>query len=76
MRWVDILADDDDIVAHLAQLIWIISVCGIFSHIDCRKVSYLMAKLNLKEWLGTALVHVEKVGTVRQWKQWCFDLTS
>lgn len=35
-----------------------------------------MDKLDLKDWLGTALVHVEKVTTIRPWKQWCPDCTS
>lgn len=37
-----------------------------------RKVAYLMEKLHLKEWLGTATVHVEAVTTVRDWKSLLF----
>ena len=32
-----------------------------------------MHKLHLKEWLGTAEVHVETVTTVRNWKSWPFS---
>lgn len=35
-----------------------------------------MNKLELKEWLGTAVVHVEKVTAIRDWKQWSFDGTT
>ena len=38
-----------------------------------RKTQFLLDKLDLRSWLGTAIVHVEALTTIRPWKQWFFD---
>ncbi|CAK9050336.1 unnamed protein product [Durusdinium trenchii] len=49
MKFVDDLADDDDIV---------------------EKVTRIVQKVNLKAWLGSATVYVEKLESVRDFKSW------
>lgn len=41
-----------------------------------RKVKYILSKLEMKAWLNAADVVVEKVTSIRYWKEWCFICTE
>lgn len=80
MKFVDDLADDDDIVELLAMTM---SDVLFFSRVRCsarscqrrRKVTRIVQKVNLKAWLGSATVYVEKLESVRDFKSWPFVCT-